>query len=75
MDAKNRNAIRYLSFHDHQYLNFFSAHTDRVTSLSMSPKTDQFMSAGLVRSPVLSCTLLNFGLPGTCVIFKPKSQI
>ena len=59
LDAKNRNAIRYLSFHDHQYINFFSAHVNRVTSLAMSPKTDQFMSGGLVRFPVSCCPLLS----------------
>ena len=47
-DAVQTHAIRYLSHHDNRYLRFYKGHTDRVTSLAMSPKSDQFISTGLV---------------------------
>ena len=40
--------IRYLSTHENVYLRYFRGHTARVTSLSMSPKSDLFLSAALV---------------------------
>jgi COMPASS component SWD2 len=40
------NAIRYLSLHENAYIRNFVGHTDRVTSLSLSPRNDTFISAG-----------------------------
>lgn len=51
--SKNKgwdDSIRYLSLHDNKYLRYFKGHRDRVTSLSMSPLDDSFLSAGLDRS-------------------------
>ena len=41
------DSIRYLSLHDKTYLTYFSAHTDRVTSLALSPGSDAFLSCSL----------------------------
>lgn len=49
-DPKSRNSIRYLSLHDNKYIKFFPAHTKSVTALSMSAKSDHFISTGMVRS-------------------------
>jgi len=40
------NSLRYLSLHDNRYLRYFTGHEEKVTTVSMSPKTDGFMSAG-----------------------------
>ena len=37
--------IRYLCMHDNRYLRFFKGHSDKVTSLSMSPISDYFISS------------------------------
>ena len=37
--------IRMLCLHDNQYVRFFRGHEDKVTSLSMSPVDDKFISA------------------------------
>ena len=42
---KKSNDIRYLCVHDNRYLRFFKGHNDKVTSLSMSPISDHFISA------------------------------
>lgn len=47
--ALDAHAVRYVSHHDGRYLRFFAGHEQTVTSLSMSPRNDQFLSAGLVR--------------------------
>lgn len=39
--------VRYLSLHDNRFLRYFKGHRDRVTSLSMSPADDHFLSASL----------------------------
>ena len=41
------DSVRYLSMHDHRYLRYFKGHTDRVSSLEMSPKDDSFASASV----------------------------
>ncbi|KAF1826901.1 histone H3 methyltransferase complex and RNA cleavage factor II complex, subunit SWD2 [Dissoconium aciculare CBS 342.82] len=41
------DGIRYLSMHDNSFIRYFRGHTDRVTSLSMSPSDDKFLSASL----------------------------
>ena len=41
-------ALRYHSLHDNQYLRYFRGHTGRITTLTMSPKNDLFMSAAEV---------------------------
>ena len=43
--TKEEDHIRYHSFHDNRYLQYFKGHTRRVTSLEMSPVSDQFLSA------------------------------
>lgn len=42
--SRKVNDIRYLCLHDNRYLRAFDAHTDKVTSLSMSPTDDHFLS-------------------------------
>jgi len=44
-DPKKDHALRYHSLHDNTYLRYFVGHTDQVVSVSMSAKTDQFLSA------------------------------
>ena len=44
-DPKRDHALRYHSLHDNTYLRYFHGHTDQVVSVSMSAKTDQFLSA------------------------------
>jgi COMPASS component SWD2 len=39
--------IRLLCLHDNQYIRFFRGHEDKVTSLSMSPIGDNFISTSL----------------------------
>uniref|UniRef100_A0A8C5HK47 Twinfilin n=1 Tax=Gouania willdenowi TaxID=441366 RepID=A0A8C5HK47_GOUWI len=41
------DTIRYLSLHDNKYIRYFPGHTKRVTSLSMSPVDDTFISGSL----------------------------
>lgn len=48
-DPLEAHALRYLSIHDTRYLRYFKGHEQRVLSLAMSPKSDQFMSTGAVR--------------------------
>lgn len=45
--TKVDDGIRYLSMHDNSFIRYFKGHTDRVTSLSMSPNDDKFLSASL----------------------------
>ena len=40
-------SIRYLSLHDNSYVRYFKGHRDRVTSLSMNPVNDTFMTGSL----------------------------
>jgi COMPASS component SWD2 len=42
---KKSNDIRYLCMHDNKYLRFFKGHTEKVSSISMSPISDLFLSA------------------------------
>uniref|UniRef100_A0A8D3AZM6 Twinfilin n=1 Tax=Scophthalmus maximus TaxID=52904 RepID=A0A8D3AZM6_SCOMX len=41
------DTIRYLSLHDNKYIRYFPGHSKRVTSLSMSPVDDTFISGSL----------------------------
>jgi COMPASS component SWD2 len=41
------DTLRYLSLHDNRYLRYFKGHRDRVTSLSVSPLNDWFISSSL----------------------------
>lgn len=45
--TKVDDGIRYLSMHDNSFIRYFKGHTDRVTSLTMSPGHDHFLSASL----------------------------
>ena len=47
--TKSDHAIRYHSLHQNVYIRHFSGHTDRVTSLEMSPIEDQFLSCSTDR--------------------------
>jgi len=44
-DPRKDHALRYHSLHDNTYLRYFVGHTKQVVSVSMSAKTDQFLSA------------------------------
>lgn len=46
----NASDIQYLSLYDNRYLRNFSGHTDHITSLSMSPIDDCFLSACMDKS-------------------------
>jgi COMPASS component SWD2 len=48
--TKIDDGIRYLSMHDNSFIRYFRGHTKRVTSLSMSPSSDIFLSAALDNS-------------------------
>ena len=41
--------IRYQTLHDNKYIRYFGGHTERVTGLCLSPKSDMFLSAGQVK--------------------------
>lgn len=45
--TKIDHGIRYLSMHDNNFIRYFRGHTDRVTSLALSPSNDHFLSASL----------------------------
>ena len=44
--TKMNDAIRYLATHDNNFLRYFEGHTGQVTSLTMHPGSDQFISSG-----------------------------
>jgi len=44
---KVNNDIRYQSLHDNKYIRYYSGHKDMVTSLTMSPTEDHFLSASI----------------------------
>lgn len=45
--------VRYLSMHENNYLRYFRGHSLPVTSLSVSPRSDQFLSAAMARTCLL----------------------
>ncbi|GAB1727720.1 hypothetical protein NU195Hw_g1281t1 [Hortaea werneckii] len=45
--TKVDDGIRYLSMHDNSFIRYFRGHEGRVTSLSLSPSGDQFLSSSL----------------------------
>ena len=46
--------MRYLSLHSNQYQRYFFGHTDEVTSVDLSPRSDAFLTAAKVsRAPLL----------------------
>ena len=45
--TKSDDTIRYLSTHDNQYLRYFKGHGAPVTSLSLCPADDTFLSSSL----------------------------
>ena len=65
------HAIRYMSLHDNKYLKYFSGHTGKVVSLSVSPVDDTMISGSLdktvrlwdLRSPdcigLMQCQVFN----------------
>ncbi|KAM3423498.1 hypothetical protein BST61_g926 [Cercospora zeina] len=48
--TKHNDDIRYLSMHDNNFIRYFKGHTARVTSLTLSPNNDQFISASMDNS-------------------------
>eukprot|EP00039_Didymoeca_costata_P018222 m.332641 g.332641 ORF g.332641 m.332641 type:complete len:326 (-) comp16977_c0_seq1:47-1024(-) len=42
--TKGDDRIRYLSLHDNKYIRYYSAHKAQVTSISLSPVEDTFLS-------------------------------
>lgn len=50
---KKSNDIRYLCMSDNRYLRFFKGHTDKVTSMQMSPVDDCFLSVSRDRTMLL----------------------
>ncbi|KAF2027434.1 WD40 repeat-like protein [Setomelanomma holmii] len=42
--TKVDDTIRYLSTHDNSYIRYFKGHTDTVTSISLCPSSDTFLS-------------------------------
>jgi len=50
--SKNQwdESLRYLSLHDNRYLRYFKGHRGRVVSVSLSPKSDLFLSASMDRT-------------------------
>jgi WD40 repeat protein len=42
------HAIRHLNLTGQCFLHYFKGHTEKVTTVAMSPKTDMFMSASQV---------------------------
>ena len=51
--SKRSHDIRYLSLYDNKYLRYFCGHTAKVTSISMSPDRDMFLSAAVDRTVCL----------------------
>ena len=45
--TKHDDNIRYLSTHDNSYIRYFKGHQGRVTTISLSPSDDAFLSASL----------------------------
>ncbi len=41
------DTIRYLSSHDNTYIRYFRGHTEPVTSIALSPSSDNFLSSSL----------------------------
>lgn len=41
----NDYALRYHDLHSNRYIRYFRGHAGRITTLSMSPKSDVFLSA------------------------------
>lgn len=51
--VRRTHDIRYLSLHDNKYLRYFRGHSEEVTSISMSPVDDFFLSAAHDRTVCL----------------------
>lgn len=47
---RNNSDIKYLCAYDNRYLRYFKGHTDKVTSISMNPCDDCFLSSSLDKS-------------------------
>ncbi|KAG8632131.1 hypothetical protein KVT40_001271 [Elsinoe batatas] len=45
--TKIDDGLRYLSVHDNSFIKYLRGHTDRVTSLTLCPSNDTFLSASL----------------------------
>ncbi|ETV92348.1 hypothetical protein H310_13389 [Aphanomyces invadans] len=70
----NDHAVRYHSLYDNKFLRYFTGHTKRVTSLTMHPTADEFLTASMdttVRMWDIRCQsatgLLNCGDASTAV--------
>ena len=50
---KKLHDIRYLCLHDNRYIRAYEGHTGKITSLSMSPTDDHFLSASSDKTVLL----------------------
>ena len=50
---KKQNDIRYLCLYDNRYLRAFDGHNNKITSLSMCPTDDHFLSASNDKSVLM----------------------
>ncbi|WPG99510.1 Hypothetical protein R9X50_00232500 [Acrodontium crateriforme] len=79
--TKVDDGIRYLSMHDNTFIRYFKGHEGRVTSLSMSPGSDNFLTASMdntvrlwdIRSPNAQ-GMLNFDSP-YLACYDPSASI
>lgn len=69
---KENDIIRYLSLHDNKYIRYFAGHEKRVTTLSMSPSDDTFLSISLDNT-IRLWTLNTEKLIGRIVIDGPAT--
>ena len=79
--TKEDDCIRYLSTHDNAFLRYFRGHTQPVTSLSLCPSADTFISCSLdntVRLWTLSSpspqARLNLATPYLCA-YDPSATV
>ena len=75
----NDHAVRYHCIHDNTYLRYFRGHTDQVVDISVSPRTDQFLTSSVdgttrmwdLRSPSCAAIIkIPTGVPRASLIIK-----
>lgn len=79
--TKVDDGIRYLATHDNSYIRYFKGHTGRVTSLSLCPSADTFLSASQDGTAKLwdlraSNPIGNMNLPGAYLTaYDPSATV
>lgn len=76
------NDIRYLSTHDNSFIKYFRGHTSSVTSMTMHPTTDTFLSTSLdntlrvwdLKAGDKAIGFLDFFAPTLCA-FDPSATV